>query len=92
MYQIGVVLYEMLVGIPPFYNEDIKELYHNIQKGKLKIPKYISKQAQTVLYRILEQNPKKRREGTSVAPPASSSTTSDAEVPQSRIPTVAGPR
>jgi len=23
VYQIGVVLYEMLVGIPPYYNENI---------------------------------------------------------------------
>ena len=27
MYQIGVVLYEMLVGIPPFYNDNISVLY-----------------------------------------------------------------
>ena len=31
VYQIGVVLYEMLVGIPPFYNDNIKVLYKNIQ-------------------------------------------------------------
>jgi len=43
VYQIGVVLYEMLVGIPPYYNDDIKVLYKNISKGKLKIPKYLSK-------------------------------------------------
>ena len=38
MYQIGIVLYEMLVGIPPFYNDNISVLYQNIQKGKLKVP------------------------------------------------------
>ena len=27
MYQIGIVLYEMLVGIPPFYNDNISVLY-----------------------------------------------------------------
>jgi serum/glucocorticoid-regulated kinase 2 len=27
VYQIGVVLYEMLVGIPPYYNDNIKVLY-----------------------------------------------------------------
>lgn len=30
VYQIGVVLYEMLVGIPPFYNDNINILYKNI--------------------------------------------------------------
>mmetsp|Transcript_17985 Transcript_17985/g.12922 ORF Transcript_17985/g.12922 Transcript_17985/m.12922 type:complete len:85 (+) Transcript_17985:2217-2471(+) len=60
VYQIGVVLYEMLVGIPPFYNDDIKVLYKNISKGKLKIPKYLSKQARNVLIRVLHKDPKKR--------------------------------
>jgi serine/threonine protein kinase len=49
VYQIGVVLYEMLVGIPPYYNENIQKLYENIQKGKLKIPKYLSKPAKNIL-------------------------------------------
>lgn len=60
VYQIGVVLYEMLVGIPPYYNDNIQKLYENIQKGKLKIPKYLSKNAKNVLLRVLCQDPKKR--------------------------------
>ncbi len=49
VYQIGVVLYEMLVGIPPYYNDNIQILYENISKGKLKIPPYLSKKAQNIL-------------------------------------------
>jgi serine/threonine protein kinase len=49
VYQIGVVLYELLVGIPPYYNENIKVLYDNIEKGKLKIPKYLSSEAKKFL-------------------------------------------
>jgi serine/threonine protein kinase len=45
VYQIGVVLYEMLVGIPPYYNDNIQVLYENITKGKLKIPGYLSKKS-----------------------------------------------
>jgi len=30
VYQIGVVLYEMMVGIPPFYHDNMKVLYENI--------------------------------------------------------------
>jgi serine/threonine protein kinase len=30
---IGAILYEMLVGEPPYYNDDITELYKNISKG-----------------------------------------------------------
>lgn len=42
-------MYEMLVGIPPYYNDNIQKLYENIQKGKLKIPKYLSKNAKNIL-------------------------------------------
>lgn len=60
VYQIGIVLYEMLVGIPPFYNDNITVLYNNIQKGKLKIPKYLSKPAKSILLRMLHKEPQRR--------------------------------
>lgn len=60
VYQIGVVLYEMLVGIPPFYNDNMKILYENIEKGKLKLPKYLSNEAKKCLQRMLNKDPKKR--------------------------------
>lgn len=60
VYQVGVVLYEMLVGIPPYYNDNIKVLYQNIEKGKLKIPKYLSTEAKKCLLKMLHRNPNKR--------------------------------
>jgi serine/threonine protein kinase len=60
VYQIGVVLYEMLVGIPPFYNDNITILYQNISKGKLKVPKYLSKNVKNLLNKILHRDPNKR--------------------------------
>jgi hypothetical protein len=44
----------MLVGIPPYYNDNIKILYQNIEKGKLKIPKYLSNEAKKLLLVIIE--------------------------------------
>ena len=50
----------MLVGIPPYYDNNINKLYENIKKDKLKIPKYLSQKAQSCLYKILEKDAKKR--------------------------------
>lgn len=35
IYQIGAVLYEFLVGFPPYYTENIKELYNSIRSARL---------------------------------------------------------
>ncbi len=43
----------MLVGIPPYYNDNIKVLYQNIEKGRLKIPKYLSNEAKKFLLVII---------------------------------------
>ena len=50
----------MLVGIPPYYNDNVRILYQNIEKGKLKLPKYLSPVAKKCLLRMLNKNPSKR--------------------------------
>ena len=42
------------------YNDNIKILYLNIEKGKLKIPNYLSKEASKCLLKMLNRNPNKR--------------------------------
>ena len=50
----------MLVGIPPYYNDNLKLLYLNIERGNLKLPKYLSGEAKKFLTKILHKDPKKR--------------------------------
>jgi len=49
IYGIGTVLYEMLVGNSPYYNDDIPKMYQNIRKAKLAFPKEMSEKARNLL-------------------------------------------
>ncbi|KAM3140367.1 hypothetical protein pb186bvf_007527 [Paramecium bursaria] len=59
-YLLGVVMYEMLVGQPPYYANDREELFNNIQKAELKLPPYISVEGVNLLKALLQRNPAKR--------------------------------
>jgi len=59
-YLLGVLLYEMLVGIPPYYSNNKEQLYENIQRGPLKLPNFLSEDARSLLISLLNRNPHKR--------------------------------
>lgn len=59
-YLLGVLLYEMLVGIPPYYSNNKEQLYENIQRGPLKLPNFLSEDARSLLIALLNRNPHKR--------------------------------
>ncbi|EAS04466.2 Serine/Threonine kinase domain protein (macronuclear) [Tetrahymena thermophila SB210] len=59
-YLLGVVMYELLVGIPPYYANNRDELFYNIEKAPLKIPSYLSNEARSLLKALLQRNPAKR--------------------------------
>jgi serine/threonine protein kinase len=59
-WSFGILMYEMMVGIVPFYDENTNRLYHAIMHNSVKFPKNVSDTAQDLIVRLLEKQPEKR--------------------------------
>ncbi|CDW80366.1 camp-dependent protein kinase catalytic [Stylonychia lemnae] len=59
-YSLGVLMYEMLVGLPPFYDPNKMKMFNMILYKEPKFPGSMSIKAKDLLSRLLEKNPNKR--------------------------------
>jgi len=57
---LGSILYELLVGLPPFYSANKKELFEKIKFGKVNYPPHLSDSCVDFLRSMLLKNPKRR--------------------------------
>lgn len=49
----GIFIYELLVGLPPFFNNDRNILFHNIRTGFLRYPSWeISDEAKDLIEKV----------------------------------------
>mmetsp|Transcript_14740 Transcript_14740/g.2441 ORF Transcript_14740/g.2441 Transcript_14740/m.2441 type:complete len:109 (-) Transcript_14740:576-902(-) len=59
-YHLGVLLFEMLVGAPPFYHDNIDIMHKNIVSKELILPNFMSAQCKDLLSRLLQKSPEDR--------------------------------
>jgi len=59
-WSLGTLIYEMLTGLPPFYNPNHAQMYQKILTGDIKYPPEISPDARSLLTGLLQQDPAKR--------------------------------
>jgi len=59
-WSLGMVLHEMLTGLPPWYTKDRDRLFDDICNAELKLADYLSETVKDLLQNLLQRNPKKR--------------------------------
>ncbi|KAJ9458537.1 RAC family serine/threonine-protein kinase-like protein [Diplonema papillatum] len=59
-WSLGIFLYEMVVGIPPFYTQNVSQMYQLILNKPLEFPSSVSAHLRDVLTKLLDRDPKQR--------------------------------
>ena len=59
-WSLGVLIYEIVVGTPPFYSEDPMEVYEKILMGNPFFPSFLTKNLSDMLRKLLKNQQSKR--------------------------------
>ena len=60
LWNLGILLYELLTGSPPFQGKTKQELFEKIQNVKMSFPRGFSNLARDLINRLLKSNPQAR--------------------------------
>ncbi len=52
-YSLGVLMYEMLTGLPPHYNQNRMKMYHDIVNAGERYPTYLPDKAVSLMQALL---------------------------------------
>ena len=59
-WSLGMVLFEMLTGLPPWYTKDRAKLFHRVKHSKLRFPINVSPAARSLISGLLTKEPEER--------------------------------
>ncbi|ODV96770.1 hypothetical protein PACTADRAFT_40116 [Pachysolen tannophilus NRRL Y-2460] len=57
---LGTLLYEMLTGLPPFYDDDTSVMYKKILQDPLSFPSFLDSNTKSLIKNLLNRDPTKR--------------------------------
>ncbi len=57
---LGMLTYEMMTGLPPWYTTDREELYRRLRSAPLQIPSSFSPQVSSCIISLLQRDPRRR--------------------------------
>lgn len=57
---LGMLTYEMMTGLPPWYTTDRSKLFRRLKSAPLEVPNYFSPQSASCIGALLERNPRRR--------------------------------
>ena len=59
-YNLGVLIFEMFTGNPPFFAETQSEIFNNIKTQELVLPPEMSEEVKDLVSKLMERDPAKR--------------------------------
>lgn len=62
-WSLGILLYELTVGIPPFYSQNVHEMYQLIKQAPLRFPPKLSSECKKLITGLLKRDPSRRLGG-----------------------------
>ena len=57
---LGSIIYEMVVGLPPFYSKSRVQLFDRIKFGNPNIPPYVSNKLRNLFENLFQKKPENR--------------------------------